>query len=133
MQYIPHAYQQYAIDFIESHPIAAVILDMGLGKTSVTLTAIAWFTADLPAAIRAAGSALPHSTAAGRILRVYEAVFGRLHLRVARRGVACRRTVACRAMTLLSSVRSATLRGSRGSCRLPVGSRLPGRAASPDG
>ena len=41
MQYIPHAYQQYAIDFIESHPIAAVILDMGLGKTSVTLTAIA--------------------------------------------------------------------------------------------
>ena len=41
MQYIPHAYQQYAIDFIESHPVAAVILDMGLGKTSVTLTAIA--------------------------------------------------------------------------------------------
>ena len=41
MQYIPHAYQQYAIDFIESHTIAAVILDMGLGKTSITLTAIA--------------------------------------------------------------------------------------------
>ena len=41
MRYVPHAYQQYAIDFIESHPIAAVILDMGLGKTSVTLTAIA--------------------------------------------------------------------------------------------
>ena len=41
MNYTPHAYQQYAIDFIESHPIAAVILDMGLGKTSVTLTAIA--------------------------------------------------------------------------------------------
>ena len=67
---------------------------------AVTLTAIAWFTADLPAAIRAAGSALPHSTAAGRILRVYEAVFGRLHLRVARRGVACRRIVACRGITL---------------------------------
>ena len=41
MRYIPHAYQKYAIDFIESHPVAAVILDMGLGKTSVTLTAIA--------------------------------------------------------------------------------------------
>ena len=41
MQYVPHPYQRYAIDFIESHPIAALILDMGLGKTSVTLTAIA--------------------------------------------------------------------------------------------
>ena len=41
MQYHPHEYQKYAIDFIESHPVAAVILDMGLGKTSVTLTAIA--------------------------------------------------------------------------------------------
>ena len=41
MQYHPHDYQRYAIDFIESHPVAAVILDMGLGKTSVTLTAIA--------------------------------------------------------------------------------------------
>ena len=41
MQYHPHDYQKYAIDFIESHPVAAVILDMGLGKTSVTLTAIA--------------------------------------------------------------------------------------------
>ncbi len=41
MKYLPHSYQQYAIDFIESHPVAAVILDMGLGKTSVTLTAIA--------------------------------------------------------------------------------------------
>lgn len=40
MQYHPHDYQRYAIDFIESHQIAAVILDMGLGKTSVTLTAI---------------------------------------------------------------------------------------------
>ena len=40
MLYCPHEYQRYAIDFIESHPISAVILDMGLGKTSVTLTAI---------------------------------------------------------------------------------------------
>ena len=40
MLYRPHEYQRYAIDFIESHTISAVILDMGLGKTSVTLTAI---------------------------------------------------------------------------------------------
>ena len=40
MLYCPHEYQRYAIDFIESHPVSAVILDMGLGKTSVTLTAI---------------------------------------------------------------------------------------------
>lgn len=31
MKFIPHDYQQYAIDYIESRPIAAVILDMGLG------------------------------------------------------------------------------------------------------
>jgi len=31
MKFIPHDYQQYAIDFIESHPTAAVLLDMGLG------------------------------------------------------------------------------------------------------
>ena len=41
MQYKPHDYQKYAIDYIESHPYAAVLLDMGLGKTSITLTAIA--------------------------------------------------------------------------------------------
>ena len=40
MLYCPHEYQRYAIDFIESHPISALILDMGLGKTSITLTAI---------------------------------------------------------------------------------------------
>ena len=40
MKFIPHAYQQYAIDFILSHPVAAVLLDMGLGKTAITLTAI---------------------------------------------------------------------------------------------
>ena len=40
MKYSPHDYQQYAIDYIESHSIAAVLLDMGLGKTSITLTAI---------------------------------------------------------------------------------------------
>ena len=31
MKFIPHDYQQYAIDFIESHSTAAVLLDMGLG------------------------------------------------------------------------------------------------------
>ena len=31
MKFIPHDYQQYAIDFIESHETAAVLLDMGLG------------------------------------------------------------------------------------------------------
>ena len=40
MQYKPHDYQQYAINYILGHPIATVILGMGLGKTSITLTAI---------------------------------------------------------------------------------------------
>lgn len=40
MRYEPHEYQTYAADFIETHPIAAVLLDMGLGKTSITLTAL---------------------------------------------------------------------------------------------
>lgn len=40
MKYEPHEYQKYAIGYIESHPIAAVLLSMGLGKTSISLTAI---------------------------------------------------------------------------------------------
>lgn len=40
MKYSPHDYQKYAIEYIEEHPIAAVFLDMGLGKTSITLTAL---------------------------------------------------------------------------------------------
>ena len=40
MEFKPHDYQKYATEFIESHPIAAVILQMGLGKTVCTLTAI---------------------------------------------------------------------------------------------
>lgn len=40
MQYNPHDYQKYAIDFIETHPQAAVLLGCGLGKTSITLTAL---------------------------------------------------------------------------------------------
>ena len=40
MKYEPHEYQTYAAEFIETHPVAAVLLDMGLGKTVITLTAI---------------------------------------------------------------------------------------------
>lgn len=40
MKYVPHDYQTYATEFIEEHPVAAVLLDMGLGKSVITLTAI---------------------------------------------------------------------------------------------
>lgn len=40
MKYEPHDYQRYAIEYIKTHPVAAVLLDMGLGKTSITLTAM---------------------------------------------------------------------------------------------
>ena len=40
MRYEPHDYQKYAIDFILTHPIAAVFLEMGLGKSVITLTAL---------------------------------------------------------------------------------------------
>lgn len=35
-----HDYQNYATNFIEQNDIAAVLLDMGLGKTAITLTAL---------------------------------------------------------------------------------------------
>lgn len=35
-----HDYQEYAVKFIEEHKTAALLLDMGLGKTITTLTAI---------------------------------------------------------------------------------------------
>lgn len=35
-----HDYQKYAVEFIETHPEAAILLDMGLGKTIITLTAV---------------------------------------------------------------------------------------------
>ena len=41
MKYSPHKYQTYATDFILEHPVSAVFLDMGLGKSVITLTAIA--------------------------------------------------------------------------------------------
>lgn len=40
MQYKPHNYQQLATAFIEEHPVAALLLGMGLGKTVIALTAI---------------------------------------------------------------------------------------------
>ncbi len=40
MQYNPHEYQKYATNFILEHPVAAVLLEMGLGKSVITLTAI---------------------------------------------------------------------------------------------
>ncbi len=40
MKYTPHDYQSYATDFILSHPISAILLQMGLGKSVITLTAI---------------------------------------------------------------------------------------------
>lgn len=40
MEFIPHDYQKYAIEFIEKNEVAALLLDMGLGKTVTTLTAI---------------------------------------------------------------------------------------------
>ena len=40
MEFKPHAYQEYAIDYIKTHPVAAILLGCGLGKTSIALTAI---------------------------------------------------------------------------------------------
>ena len=40
MKYSPHDYQSYATDFIMAHPVAAILLQMGLGKSVITLTAI---------------------------------------------------------------------------------------------
>lgn len=40
MKYIPYDYQSKATDFIITHPISALLLDMGMGKSSITLTAI---------------------------------------------------------------------------------------------
>lgn len=40
MIYHPHDYQKYSIEFVKTHPVAALLLSMGLGKTSTTLTAL---------------------------------------------------------------------------------------------
>ena len=41
MNFKPHDYQAYAIEYIKENPIAGVFLSMGLGKTIISLTAIA--------------------------------------------------------------------------------------------
>lgn len=40
MHYTPHPYQAFTTNYIETHPQAAIILGMGMGKTIITLTAI---------------------------------------------------------------------------------------------
>ena len=40
MKYVPHEYQKYAQDFIINNPACALLLDMGLGKTVISLTSI---------------------------------------------------------------------------------------------
>lgn len=40
MEFKPHDYQSYCVDFIISHPITALLLGCGLGKTVITLTAL---------------------------------------------------------------------------------------------
>ena len=40
MKFQPHTYQQYCIDRIIQDPAVGLFLDMGLGKTAITLTAI---------------------------------------------------------------------------------------------
>lgn len=46
MKYNPHNYQQFATNFILEHPISCLMLDMGLGKTIITLTALWQLTLD---------------------------------------------------------------------------------------
>lgn len=40
MKYKPHDYQEFATDFILEHPVCCLMLDCGMGKTVVTLTAL---------------------------------------------------------------------------------------------
>ena len=40
MRYSPHEYQKFTAEYIEAHPVSAIFLDCGLGKTSITLTAV---------------------------------------------------------------------------------------------
>lgn len=40
MRFVPYEYQRYCTEYIKTHPIAALFLDMGLGKTVITLSAI---------------------------------------------------------------------------------------------
>jgi SNF2 family DNA or RNA helicase len=46
MKFIPHRYQEYCIRYIIAHPMAAIFLECGLGKTAITLTAILYLMFD---------------------------------------------------------------------------------------
>lgn len=41
MNFKPHNYQEYAVNYIKNNDVAAILLDMGLGKTVISLSAIA--------------------------------------------------------------------------------------------
>ena len=40
MEFKPYPYQQRAVDFVRSHRRCALFLDMGLGKSVISLTAV---------------------------------------------------------------------------------------------
>jgi hypothetical protein len=40
MKFIPHSYQRYCINRVLTTPALGLLLDMGLGKTVITLTAV---------------------------------------------------------------------------------------------
>lgn len=40
IRYTPHDYQSYAAEYIKTNSACTVLLDIGLGKTSITLTAL---------------------------------------------------------------------------------------------
>ena len=40
MKYNPYDYQKYSIDFIVDNKVCALLIDMGMGKSSVTLSTI---------------------------------------------------------------------------------------------
>ena len=46
MKFTPHEYQKYAIDYLLEKPVAAIFLDMGLGKTVIALSAVFDLTLD---------------------------------------------------------------------------------------
>ena len=40
MKYVPHEYQKYSTEFIIKHAECGLFLDMGCGKSVITLTAV---------------------------------------------------------------------------------------------
>lgn len=42
MKYVPYNYQKFSFDHVIEHPFCGLFLEMGLGKTVITLTAIDW-------------------------------------------------------------------------------------------